>query len=75
MFRMDRQMGVFNYESVEYSDGYYHTVFNPEGEKFAECSSEAIAKEMCEGLNKKRCLHYNMTLSGVCNDCQYRNEG
>lgn len=48
---MDRK---FTYESVEYSDGYYHTIFNPAGEACKECNSEQEAKEITKRLNDAR---------------------
>lgn len=41
----------YTYESVEYSDGVYHTVFNAAGHKVADYESEEAAKRFCQGVN------------------------
>lgn len=43
----------WTYESVEYSDGYYHTVFDQNGEAHCECRSEKEAAALVESKNKE----------------------
>ena len=44
---------AWTYESVEYSDGYHHTVFNPQGKAVCDCNSEELAKNLVELKNKE----------------------
>jgi len=39
------------YESVEYSDGYYHTVFDRDGIAVRDFPTEQAAKEFVENIN------------------------
>lgn len=43
----------WTYESVEYSNGIYHTVFSPEGVRVCDCSDEATAKRLVDIKNDK----------------------
>lgn len=40
-----------SYESVEYSDGYYHTVFDRDGIKVRDFPTEAGAKAFVKTIN------------------------
>ncbi len=50
---MSNQLIVWTYESVEYSDGYHHSVFDPRGKLFRDFHSENKAREFCEEKNKE----------------------
>ncbi len=49
-----RLIGEWTYESVEYSDGYIHTVFNPQGKAVCDCSTEETAKRLVELKNERK---------------------
>lgn len=38
----------WTYESVEYSDGIYHTVFDENGMKVCDCMFEHVVKRVAE---------------------------
>lgn len=40
-----------SYESVEYSDGYYHTVFDNDGNKICDVDDESTAALICKAVN------------------------
>lgn len=43
----------WTYESVEYSEGYHHSVFDPSGNLFQEFHTENKAREFADAKNKE----------------------
>lgn len=50
---MNQLIDRWTYESVEYSGGYHHSVFDPSGKLFQEFHTENKAKEFTETKNKE----------------------